>query len=191
MKLLFVTGNAEKFANAQAICKKYGFIVEQIVADIDEIQGEDSEKIAKDKARRAYELVGKPVIISDDSWSIAALNGFPGAYMKSVSHWFSPQNFIDLLQGSADRSVTLHQYLVYQDEHETVVFQHDHLGKVVTDVRGDSKTAWHNVVAMEADNGKTLGEVIAEGGIGNPERNEKLGDAWHDLLAWLKAKQQA
>lgn len=191
MTIVFVTGNAEKFANARAICHKYGLEIEQVVADIDEIQGEESERIARDKAHRAYELVGKPVVISDDSWSISALNGFPGPYMKSVSHWFTPQNFIDLVQNTQDRSVTLHQYLVYKDQVETVIFQHDHSGKIVVSPRGNSKTAWHNVVSMDADNGKTLGEVIEAGLLNDPERSERQGDAWYSLLQWLKEKQQA
>lgn len=188
MKLIFVTGNAEKFANAKGICQKHGFEVEQLVADIDEIQGEDPEAIARDKARKAYELVGKPVIITDDSWDIVSLNGFPGAYMKSVSQWFTPQNFIDLMQRATDRSVLLHQYLVYQDDKEAVVFQKDHLGHIVTTPRGYKDNAWLAVVAMEADKGRTLAEVAAAGDLENPARSAETGDAWVDLLQWLKDK---
>lgn len=191
MKLLFVTGNAEKFAVAHTICKKFGYELEQVVVDIDEIQGEDPEVIARDKARKAYEQVGKPVIVTDDSWAIAALNGFPGPYMKSVIQWFTPQHFIDLMQHETDRSVLLHQYLVYQDEYESVVFQKDHSGRLALTPRGDDKISWHNVIEMAYDDGKTLAEVIKEGLLHDPKRSEKQGDAWHDLISWLKEKQQA
>lgn len=186
MKLIFVTGNADKFSNARTICKKFGVEISQVVADIDEIQGEDSEAIARDKARKAYELVGKPVIITDDSWDIIGLNGFPGAYMKSVSQWLTPQNFMNLMQDVEDRSVLLRQYLVYQDDKESVVFLKEHLGTVAAEPRGKSDNTWLNVVAMDADRGKTLAEAIADGDLDNPERSAKTGDAWEDLLIWLK-----
>lgn len=188
MELIFVTGNAEKFASAKAICGKHGFQVRQVVAEIDEIQGEDSERIARDKAQKAFELVGQPVIISDDSWSIPSLNGFPGAYMKSVSQWFTPQNFLDLLQNAEDRSAILRQYLVYQDEKETVLFLKEHRGQIAREPRGPAKNAWLPVITMEADKGRTLAEVAAADGLNDPQRSAEVGDAWEDLLVWLKAK---
>src|ERR1035437_9937513 len=81
MKIVyFATTNQEKLLIAKTVCEQASITVKQTVFDIDEIQGEDPELIVKDKARRAYEKLGKPVVVSDDSWNIPALNGFPGPY---------------------------------------------------------------------------------------------------------------
>lgn len=184
MQLYFVTGNEHKYAIAQAKAKARGIKIEQVVLEIDEIQGEDPELIARDKAQKAYDLVGKPVVITDDSWSITALNGFPGAYMKSVNHWFTPQNFIDLLQGAEDRSVILHQYLVYQDDKQTVTFQKDLYGQVSTEARGSSYVPWRRVAIMEFANGKTLAELDSTDELDDNVKDRL--DAWEDFFNWAE-----
>ena len=93
-KIFFVTGNAEKMLIAQTVCSSSGINVEQVIIEIDEIQGEDPMIIVQDKARRAYEGLAKPIVVSDDSWDIPALNGFPGPYMKSMNKWFKSEDFL-------------------------------------------------------------------------------------------------
>lgn len=83
-ELLYVTGNTEKVGVANSFCAPHQIKLIQLQLDIDEIQGEDSEIISLDKARKAFAEIGKPLVISDDSWSITGLNGFPGPYMKSI-----------------------------------------------------------------------------------------------------------
>lgn len=76
--LIFSTGNPEKFAIGSQTCRGYGIELSQNSLEIDEIQGEDAERIVRDKADKAYSLIGEPVIVSDDSWEIPGLGGFPG-----------------------------------------------------------------------------------------------------------------
>jgi inosine/xanthosine triphosphate pyrophosphatase family protein len=60
--IAFASSNAEKLAIAQVVCRPAGIEVVQIAMDIDEIQGENPEIIVKDKAQRAYEQYGKPIV---------------------------------------------------------------------------------------------------------------------------------
>lgn len=107
--LYFATSNQEKMLIAQTVCSKFNINVERASIDIDEIQGEDPVIIIQDKVRRAYEGLTKPVVVSDDSWDIPALNGFPGPYMKSINKWFNFDDFLRLMEGISDRSIILHQ----------------------------------------------------------------------------------
>ncbi len=50
--------------------------------DLDEIQSFDSIEIIADKARRAYEIIGSPVIVEDVSAGLECLNGLPGPFIK-------------------------------------------------------------------------------------------------------------
>lgn len=54
------------------------------IADVDlvEIQSADPEEIITDKARRAYEVVGKPVVVEDVEAGLEKLNGLPGPFIK-------------------------------------------------------------------------------------------------------------
>ena len=78
----FVTGNQNKFDTAQRILRESGTVLTQHELDIDEIQSEQAEEIALDKAQKAYYALQKPLFISADSWSIVGLRGFPGPYYE-------------------------------------------------------------------------------------------------------------
>jgi len=85
-RIYFVTENSDKFDTARRVLLSSGITLEQSSQDIDEIQSEHIEKIALDKARKAYNILQQPLFVSDDSWNIVGLRGFPGPYMKSVTH---------------------------------------------------------------------------------------------------------
>lgn len=185
----FVTTNPEKFAIAKVYCQKAGIALEQLVLEIDEIQGSDTEEILRHKARQAFELCRKPIIVSDDSWHIAALNGFPGPYMKSINHWFTPDDFLRLMHGVTNRDILLRQQLAYQDDIETVTFSCDITGKMLTEVRGNNRRIpLATVIALDRDNGKSLADVFAENGHTKAERYKDGHDAWSQLIDWYIKK---
>ncbi len=187
--IAFASSNKEKFAVAKHICDSAGIAVEQLVLEIDEIQGENPELIVKAKAEAAFAAYGKPVVVSDDSWNIVSLGGFPGAYMKSINYWFKSEDFLRLMEGVEDRSVFLHQYLAYIDEHETVIFTTDIPATILKEVHGDhQKAPWMNVVSMQGDNGKSLAEIFTATEQLHPDRYKNRPEAWHNLTKWYKEK---
>lgn len=186
----FATTNEQKIRIAQAVCADSDIAIKPVALDIDEIQGEDSEVIVRDKAKRAFEQLGMPVVVSDDTWSIRALKGFPGAYMKSINYWFGPEDFIRLMNGIEDRHITLHQYLAYTDGNVTEVFKNDFEGQVAKEVRGKSeKSPNMTVTILDSDNGKTIAEVFEQGAEAMTERHKNRVDAWHKFIEWNKSDQ--
>ncbi len=185
-KIIFATSNPDKMQIATSVCSTFDIKVEFVRLDIDEIQGEDAEVIVRDKAKRAYEQLNMPVVVSDDSWDIKALGGFPGAYMKSINYWFKAKDFIRLMSGVKDRRVTLHQYLAYTDGSITEVFTNDLNGVVVTKPRGNVERApCMEVVEFDFDEGLTLAEVFnKQDDQLMAKRYSKHPDAWHELAKW-------
>lgn len=80
-EILLVTGNANKLREWQRQMPA-DISLSTIDIDLPEIQSDDSEEIVADKARRAYEAAGKPVVVEDVSASLAHLNGLPGPFIK-------------------------------------------------------------------------------------------------------------
>lgn len=181
--VLFATGNAEKFQIAQAVCEPLGLTLVQRKLNIDEIQGEDSEIIICDKARKAYELAGKAVIVSDDSWNIPGLRGFPGPYMKSMDHWFTPDDFLNLTRHLDDRRIILIQLLAYQDDTHQHVFRKEHVGTLLTEKRGRYGNPLQKVVAMPGDEGLSIAEAYDRGTI-HADRDVAAG--WRQLVDWYQ-----
>lgn len=185
--LYFATTNAEKIQIAKTICAKSNIVVKPVALEINEIQGEDPELIVRDKAARAFSALGMPVVVSDDTWDIRALNGFPGAYMKSINHWFEPKDFLRLMKGVKDRHITLRQCLAFSDGTKTEVFTNDIEGKIISEPRGKSeKSPNMTVTVLDSDNGKTIAEVFELGAEAVAARYKNRIDVWHKMLDWYK-----
>lgn len=182
-ELTFVTGNDLKFKTASHHCAKHGITLTQQDIETVEIQAETGEPIARHKANEAFQKLQKPVLVSDDTWVIPALNGFPGPYMKSVNHWFTPQDWLNLTLPLKDREIILRQIAVYQDEMEQVVFTYDLRATLLKDIRGTHK--FPHLTITSFDGGKrSAAEVLAEG-------YSVIGDmqtVWDEVTSWLEAK---
>jgi inosine triphosphate pyrophosphatase len=76
-----VTGNPGKLAEWERLVPA-DVILESVDIELPEIQSLDSREIAADKARRAYEIVGKPVVVEDLAAGLDILNDLPGPFIK-------------------------------------------------------------------------------------------------------------
>ena len=186
-KVYFSTSNIEKLLIAQTVCAQVGVEVIQVPLDIDEIQGEDPELIVTEKAHSAFRQLAKPVVVSDDSWDIPALKGFPGPYMKSINYWFRAEDFLRLMDGIENRTIILHQYLAYTDGQKTIVFKNDIPGKIIYEPRGNnSKSPNMSVIVLDSDRGKTIAEVFEQGQAAVTRRYKNRADVWHEFIKWYK-----
>jgi XTP/dITP diphosphohydrolase len=177
--LLYATGNVDKFRQARHVCQPAGIQLIQDSLEVPEIQGEDVELIARDKAHKAYAKFQKPVLISDDSWAIHGLNGFPGPYMKSVSTWFTLQDWLNLTSSLNDRQVTLCQIVVFQDSTQQKLFSCEVSGLLLTEARGKSSNPYDSIISF--DNGaNSVAEMhsLDKSAIGH------LPSVWHGFIEW-------
>lgn len=179
--IIFCTGNAEKYANAELVCKSYGIDIAQQPLEIDEIQSENVKAILEDKLRKAYELVRRPVVVSDDSWEIPGLNGFPGPYMKSINTWLSPEDYLRLTLPLEDRSIYLVQWLGYADGKTIRTFELKTKGTLLKDIKGKYGSANHKLVSLDGDNGKSIAEIY-DLGLNHEER--AVSQNWHEFAEW-------
>ncbi len=184
MKLIFVTGNSTKHTFARH--KLYPFKVELIQKslDLEEIQSDSIEKIAQHKADQAYKELKEPLIVSDHGWFIPALNGFPGAYMKYVNEWFTPRDFLNLMEPYEDRRVILKQVICFTNGEETKLFVHEAEGKILRVSKGGGLRSSTTVISYSED-GKSIAEVNLETG------KSAVDDSilWKELADWLKENQ--
>ena len=192
MKLIFATGNKDKFGRAFLVAKKNGITLEQEDIDIDEIQSEFHEEILKDKLKKAYELLQQPVIVSDDAWSIPELNGFPGSYMKSMSEWLSAEDFLRLCEPLKKRETILHQYLAYTDGEHEIILNHDTEGKILKEARGpEDGASWTRIVVLNEGHGDmTIAEVREARDNKDKNLKENLDSAastvWNQMFKQIK-----
>ena len=131
-ELYFVSNNLHKYSEIKSMSndKIIGLDLKFCKQDIIEIQNEKIEKIAIEKAKSAYNIVKKPIIIEDDGLFIKSLNGFPGQYSKFILKSIGNIGIIRLLKGSSDRSAYFKSIFVYNDGIIIKVFYGKIIGKI-------------------------------------------------------------
>lgn len=159
---LFVTGNKNKLREAQEIL---GSDLENIDIDLPEIQEIDSNLIVKDKARRAYDEIGKPVIIEDTGLYFDAMNGFPGALIKWVMKTVGVDGVCKMLEGYFNRSGYAKTVLCYYDGEEYHLFKGVIGGRIPLSPVGENSFGWDPCFIPKGHN-KTFAQMSAE------EKNE-------------------
>jgi XTP/dITP diphosphohydrolase len=183
-ELVYVTGNDVKFRQALFTCQPFGVHLQQTRLNIHEIQAETGEPVARDKAEKAYAQLQKPLVVSDDSWMISGLNGFPGPYMKYMNDWFTTEDWIRLTQPLADRQITLRQIVVYQDEHKQQLFSVDIPGILLKAPRG--KSPYPHTALVSLDGGTYSNAEYHEKG---ESATQYLHNPWHEFAKWYSEKQ--
>lgn len=184
-KILFASGNAEKFRTAQVACKPYGIELMQRPSGVEEIQAEEPEVILRDKTLRVFEILKQPVIVSDDSWAIPALRGFPGPYMKNVNQWLEIQDWLNLMQPYKDRDIVLIQLLAFHDGKDITVFRSEMNGIFLPEPRGNYGSPFQKVVSMDGDHGFSIAEVYDKGA---QHDARKVAGCWNKFLDWHTAE---
>jgi XTP/dITP diphosphohydrolase len=154
-EILFATGNERKVAEARAACDDFS------ITD-------------------AYSQIQSPVVINDTSWSIPALNGFPGGYMKDVAEWFTPENFINLVASSTDRRICITEVVIYKDADTTKVFRQEYVGRISTEPRGSG----NSVEQIAEFDGLTLAEQHDQGKFSHDPKDY----IWYEFAQWFAKK---
>jgi len=156
--IAFATGNARKLRDLQLACEPYGIAVEGLDLPVDEVQSYDAEEIAIKKAKHAYKLAGRPVVVNDAYWNILALRGFPGAYMSYVANWLRADDFLVLMQGKSDRTISCSETFVYYDGKRSKVFNEVTWGKVIDAPRGQGRVSLDQIVIIDGQT-QTIAEL--------------------------------
>jgi len=186
-KVLFATGNSRKIKEANETLSAYNITVEPIKIEIDEIQHFNSEEITKAKARAAFEITHEPVLVSDTSWEIPALGGFPGGYMKDISSWLNAEDWLSLMDRHEDKTIYCHEHVAYFDGKELQYFVSTYEGKFINEARGriDESESFERAVILYGD--KTMAEQLAQGNIASA--GESL-EHWRQFAEWFTKNNQ-
>lgn len=175
--LYFITSNKNKIFLAQTNLKPLGIDITSQPFEIPEIQSDNDAEIATKKAVDAFAMLQKPLFVSDDSWYITSLRGFPGAYMKYMNQWLTAEDFLRLAEPYQNREVVLRQTLCFTDGTETKVFSQDNKGILLNKSKGHGLPILQIVTFTKS--GKSFAECIEENI--NPIDNTEI---WENFGKW-------
>lgn len=166
--LTFVTGNARKLAEVQAILSTSGPLPMTLTSraiDLPELQG-SIEEIARAKCADAARIVGGPVLVEDTALCFGALGGLPGAYVKFFLEAVGAQGLHTMVQGFDDRSAEAVCTFALGDENGVQLFQGRTEGMVVAARTGEGEGfGWDPVfqpVGQDVGKEMTFAEMAKE-----------------------------
>jgi XTP/dITP diphosphohydrolase len=112
--LFFASSNNHKYYEAKNILDSFGISLGFSKSDLEEIQSDSLNDIARKKAQNAFSKCKKPVIVEDDGLFIDSLGGFPGPYSSYVFKTIGNDGILDLLKN--ERQAKFISVITYCDD---------------------------------------------------------------------------
>ncbi len=157
--IYFITGNAGKLAEAQAIIPE----IEGLAVDLPEIQDIDPEAIIKAKLLEAQKHLKKPVacIVEDTSLYMDCLNGLPGPLIKWFLKRIGTDGLAELAQRYNNAIAYAETHIGYMDTAGEIHFFVGRVDGMIVKARGDTGFGWDAIFVPDGHN-KTFAEMTSE-----------------------------
>ena len=173
MRVVFVTGNQNKVAEAHSILSPLGFYVEQLfiggkAPDLVEPQAEEIEEIAKYKLEQAVSLTmgtefeNEAVLVEDSGLFIDSLSGFPGPYSSFVKETIGLSGILSLMSGETDRGAEFRAVAAVHFKGKIMTCTGICRGFVSENISGDSGFGYDPIFIPEEANGRTCAQLSPE-----------------------------
>ncbi len=142
MTICFVTGNANKFAEARAIVPE----LEMLEMDLPEIQEIDAPAIIVAKfAEAVRRMPGRELVVEDTSLSLKCLNGLPGPLIKWFLQAMGPRGLYEIASRFDETRATARTMIGYMDGAGMVRFFEGAVDGSIVLPRGATKFGWDPV----------------------------------------------
>ncbi|MCP1715668.1 XTP/dITP diphosphohydrolase [Methanocalculus alkaliphilus] len=150
-----MTGNRHKVDEVASFFSGIAEI-EHLDRELPEIRDEDVGTVARQKAEAAWDLIGRPLIVDDTGFFIAALNGFPGATAAYVMKTIGNPGILKLMEDQVDRSAYFETAIAYASEEGVRVFTGRIDGTVLGTPRGEGGFGYDPIFSYD---GRALAEM--------------------------------
>ncbi len=188
MELFFATGNKGKFASAKRIMEGEGIILKQVELDIKEPRSDTIEEISINKAKQAFEILKKPVMVEDSGFIIESLGNFPGPYINFVLKTIGINGILKLV--GENRDCFFRSVVTYYDGKTLKTFHLDEHGKIAkTPSKKQKGAAWSELWKIFIPEGyeKTLNDLEEEE-FKKKQEEYKKNSGFHQLARWILSR---
>lgn len=142
MEIRFVTKNPLKAKEVEAILGDVGVSIVEVQLKIHEIQTENIHDIVRDKVLKAFNMIGRPVLIEHTGLYINSLQGFPGGLTQVFWDKLEADNFSKLLGNLDNTELTAKTVIAFCDAKKIHVFEGEIEGNIAKEPRGNRDFQW-------------------------------------------------
>jgi XTP/dITP diphosphohydrolase len=180
--LTFVTKNKEKISDITTMLQKQIDLSFESTIELTEIQSLSVEKVVTYKAKEAFEILQRPVAVSDSGLEITSLQLFPGALVKFVNETIGQEGIAKLMEGVVDRTAYFVAAIGYFDAEGSKLFVRKDEGTIAEAPRGKG---WHfDKLFIPKGETKTWAEIGRE----DKNTHSAFRRALMALADWLENK---
>ena len=158
MKLRFLSKNEFKLAEVRKILGTLNIEVVPLKHEINEIQTQSIAAIARDKCLKAFELVGRHVLVEHTGLFISQLNNLPGGLTQIFWDGLQADKFTALFGNGPNNKVEAKTILAYCDTRMISLFEGSITGTIPSEPRGPRDFQWDCVFVPDGYD-KTFAEM--------------------------------
>lgn len=149
LEIRFLSQNQFKIAEASSILKNAGVSVVPISSKVEELQTEDSKRLVKDKALKAFKQVGRPLFVEHTGLYIDYMNGFPGGLTQIFWDKLGADRFCEIFGKDLRSSLEARTVIGFIDGQQFFSFEGSIRGSVSPEPHGDRSFQWDCVFVPE------------------------------------------
>lgn len=157
-EVLFITGNQYK---ADYLSRWLDMPVAHQKVDLDELQSLDMREIIDHKARQAYDLARKPVLVEDVGLTLTAMGKLPGPFIKWFLQEIGTEGVCKLADGLPHRKAVASVMYGYCDGRQVHEFFAQQPGTIAKQPRGEHGMGWDPVFIPDGHN-RTYAQLTIE-----------------------------
>lgn len=160
----FITGNQHK---ADYLAKWLGLPIPHQKVSVDELQSLDLREVAEYKARQAYTLLQKSVLVEDVALTLHGMGRLPGPLIKWFLEEMGTEQLCRLGNALPDKTATASIVYALYDGTEMRVFEGETHGRIPSEPRSLEGNDWKNSLSwnsifMPEGSDKTFAEMSDE-----------------------------
>lgn len=157
-EVIFITGNQGK---ADYLSRWLGMPVAHQKIDLDELQSLDLSEIINHKARQAYEITKKPVLVEDVGLTFTAMGKLPGPFIKWFLQEIGIEGLCKMADGLPHRGAIASVMYGYCDGEQVHEFLMELPGTIADRPRGERGMGWDPIFIPEGHE-RTYAEMTIE-----------------------------
>ncbi len=142
MDIYFLSANKFKINEVQTILSSPNITIHSVATKINEIQSNDMTEIALDKARKAFQQIGRPILIEQTGLLIKDFGNLPGGLTQIFWDSLEADKFSDIFSKIGSAEVTAKTVLAFCDGKQIHTFEGEVDGLIVCPPRGNKDFQW-------------------------------------------------
>lgn len=158
MKIRFLSGNQHKLEEVRKILEPVGIEITQVKTKIEELQTENVERLVRDKLKKAFEMIGRPLFVEHTGLYLAGMNGLPAGLTQMFWDKLEADRFTSLVHGIGNPAVTAKTVIGYCDGRQIHIFTGEVEGTVSEKPAGPRDFQW-DCVFVPSGESKTFAEM--------------------------------